>query len=163
MCEHKWGQVCLNCIQYHFIFVCLYHVLCVCVCVWSCVYIVLHMHIRSVPYYICALGLYCVACVFHLFCAVGCLGLIYIVYHMSMPHCVYLLVCLYCLCVHLWLSLLLEAEVEISGAPVCLPTPQPCCHLPATICRGIRVDTSLVGEGICEQPLSLLQSAPSPW
>lgn len=33
MCEHKWGQVCLNCIQYHFIFVCLYHVLCVCVCV----------------------------------------------------------------------------------------------------------------------------------
>lgn len=101
MCEHKWGQVCLNCIQYHFIFVCLYHVLCVCVCVCSCVYIVLHMHIRSVPYYVCALGLYCVACVFHLFCAVGCLGLICIVYHMSMPHYVYLLVCLYCLCVHL--------------------------------------------------------------
>ena len=131
---------------------------CVCVCVCSCVYIVLHMCIRSVPYWVCALGLYCVACVF---CAVECLGLVYIVYHMSMPHCVYLLVCLYCLCVHLWLSLLLEAEVEISGAPVCLPTPQPCCHLPASICLGIRVDTSLVGRESVNNH-SLYYRAPPP-
>lgn len=113
------------------------------------------------------MGLHSGACVLPLFCAMGRLCLIYIgvyVYVTATLRACTVLHVYIALCVHPWLSLLLEAGVEISAHTVCRPsTPALQCSsfLPASV-WGLGLPSFFSwGGGSCGQPLSLPQSPPT--